>query len=617
MAFGGSLSNILKGLSVGDDDSDVEDCLVIGIDFGTTFSGVAWSTRADLESSHINFITSWPDNAREEGKVPTELWYNDAGEPAWGYSIPADGDPFRWFKLLLLHIEDLDPELREFSFLAKARNMLKESEKTAVDLVSDYLRLLWEHIMSTIEKARGESVIEALAFHVIITVPAIWKGYARQAMEDAAKKSGILNFRLAGTTKLTFAPEPEAAALSTLLEQGNSVRPGNVYVICDAGGGTVDLISYEVKDTKPIILQEAVVGTGGLCGGIFIDQTFEHMCSGRLGSKWKRLSKEGIRDVMRTEWEYGIKPQFKSPKSAKQYIVSLPAEAFRGQGTASFDDTKRKPHIKNGRIYFDGCDIEKAFEGVFADISKLVEGQIRKSAERGLSVTGIILVGGLGGSPYLYEYLKNIYSKSEIAVLQSGGIKPRTAICRGAVIKGFLEAQNDQQDGGFRVPPIAVESRVSRASYGISCSAEFDSSRHLEQDKRWDRLMECYMASNQMTWYLRRGDLVSKMEPVRHSYYRIYEEELFGKFFTLNLYQCDDEAPPARITNSVRKLGELSCKLDVGFSDLPDYPRKGSGPATKRLKLDIELVPSGASVEFVLYVYGRKQGGEHAKICFA
>ena len=161
--------------------------------------------------------------------------------------------------------------------------MLDEAGRTATNLVADYLRLLWDHIMSTIERARGETVVEALAIHVVITVPAIWKPYARQAMEDAAMEAGILKSRIAGDTKLTFVPEPESAALSTLLEQGSGVQPGNVYVVCDAGGGTVvslvsilssylvsfskvatlkDLICYKVVSTKPIVLEEAVEGTG-------------------------------------------------------------------------------------------------------------------------------------------------------------------------------------------------------------------------------------------------------------------------------------------------------------------------------------------------------------------
>ncbi len=212
---------------------------------------MAWATRADFEHNQINFITSWPGNGREEGKVPTELWYDDDGEPAWGYEVPADSEPFRWFKLLLLHAEDLGSKLQDFDFVVRTREMMETSGRTAVELITDYLRLLWEHTMSTIERSRGETVVEALAIHVVITVPAIWKGYARQAMKAAAKKSGILDTRVAGDTSLTFVPEPEAAALSTLLEQGSGVLPGNVYIICDAGGGTV------VRKLRPLSLNVA------------------------------------------------------------------------------------------------------------------------------------------------------------------------------------------------------------------------------------------------------------------------------------------------------------------------------------------------------------------------
>jgi hypothetical protein len=205
----------------------------------TRYSGVGWATKADFKNNQINFITSWPGTGREEGKVPTELCYTDDGEACWGYDVPPDKEPFRWFKLLLLNSEDLDPEVRESEFVTRAREMMKDHDHTAVELVADYLRLLWGHIMSTIERALGEIVVEVLRFHVVITVPAIWKGYARQAMVDAVGESGILDDREAGETSLIFAPEPEAAAISTLLEKGSGIRPGNVYTICDAGGGTV------------------------------------------------------------------------------------------------------------------------------------------------------------------------------------------------------------------------------------------------------------------------------------------------------------------------------------------------------------------------------------------
>jgi hypothetical protein len=90
---------------------------------------------------------------------------------------------------------------------------------------------------------------------------------------------------------------------------------------------------------------------GGLCGGIFIDEAFEYMCKNRLGRKWDRLSKAGIKEIMKGEWEVSIKPQFKPMVPEKEYIVAVPAEAF---GKTSLDDTSKQPFIRNGRIHFKG-----------------------------------------------------------------------------------------------------------------------------------------------------------------------------------------------------------------------------------------------------------------------
>ena len=90
---------------------------------------------------------------------------------------------------------------------------------------------------------------------------------------------------------------------------------------------------------------------GGLCGGIFVDEEFERICKDRLGRRWDRLSKAGIKEVMKGEWEYEIKPGFKksAAKDTRSHIVSIPAEAFN---FTSLDDMSRLPFIKNGRIHF-------------------------------------------------------------------------------------------------------------------------------------------------------------------------------------------------------------------------------------------------------------------------
>ncbi|KAJ4156629.1 hypothetical protein NW754_008262 [Fusarium falciforme] len=258
-----------------------------------------------------------------------------------------------WFKLLLLKQEDLSPELCSSEFLIRARKMALEHQKTPFDLIADDLQAIWNHTLEGIAKDRGDSVLEAYQFHVLITVPAVWKDYARQDMEKAAKKTGILDRRTAGKTILTFAPEPEAAALSTLCDPGREPKTGDVYFICDAGGGTVDLITYEITGVDPILMREAVEGTGGLCGSTFIDEELEARIRNRLSCKWGQISQSGIKEMLKGDWELSIKPQYKPGKGNKEYVVSIPAEAYQ-KDNELFDDMTREPFIKKGRIHLKG-----------------------------------------------------------------------------------------------------------------------------------------------------------------------------------------------------------------------------------------------------------------------
>ncbi|TLD09571.1 hypothetical protein PspLS_11868 [Pyricularia sp. CBS 133598] len=262
--------------------------------------------------------------------------------------------------------------------------------------------------------ARGQMVVDALVFRVVITVPAIWKGYARQAMHKAADQAGILKKRATGPTELVFANEPEAAAMSTLVERGRRPDIGGVYVVCDAGGGTVDMISYKIDQVDPISMKEAVEGRGklllckvnrfrklislgALCDGIFIDQAFIELCKARLGNSWSSLSKSSLRYIIRNDWECGIKPQFRMSGLEKNFTVRFPSETSVGM-----DAGKAFDRIKAGRILFHGREIQPAFDNQFRCIMGLFDDQyeaVRRS-DSGTRIS-IILVGGLGSSPYL------------------------------------------------------------------------------------------------------------------------------------------------------------------------------------------------------------------------
>lgn len=84
---------------------------------------------------------------------------------------------------------------------------------------------------------------------------------------QAAKKAGI--------HPVTLIKEPEAAALYTLTTHDHSIKAGDCFVMCDAGGGTVDLVTYEVKSIQPLELAELVPGKGAMVGSLCLNKLFE------------------------------------------------------------------------------------------------------------------------------------------------------------------------------------------------------------------------------------------------------------------------------------------------------------------------------------------------------
>ncbi|KAF5617449.1 Hsp70 chaperone protein [Fusarium sp. NRRL 52700] len=360
-------------------NKSVDDVIIIGIDFGTTYSGVAWAYSRQPED--IEVVTSWDaemSKCSDLEKVPTQLLYEDDEVASWGYSIPGDEIGLKWFKLLLLEDSDITTEMSNSSQVREARKFLKETNDDAVDVVANFLRELWGHAMDSIIRKFGDELVGQSRFHVVVTLPAIWPPYAQQRMKQAAKMSGILDKRLCGETTLHFVSEPEAAALATVedLSKRSTIKhqKGDTLVICDAGGGTVDLISYVVESTKPFTIKECVKGDG----------------------------RDGT------------------------WLVSLP-EGCRAVSNQGF---KRQRHIQLSLK-----DVLSVFTPVVDKIEELVRRQTQAIQEKhGRSAKYVVLVGGFGRSRYLFDRLK---ASTKATILQSSGSKPWTAICRGAVVNGI------------------------------------------------------------------------------------------------------------------------------------------------------------------------------------
>lgn len=96
---------------------------------------------------------------------------------------------------------------------------------------------------------------------------------------------------------------------------------------------------------------------------------------------------------------------------------------------------------------------------------------------------------------------------------------------------------------------------------------------------------------------------------MRHKWNVKLPRDTKGRLGT-SLVQCDSSNPPGRRDNTVKDLCELKCTL-VDKSALKDFTSADGKKRLKSLDFDLEMVPSGASMDFVFYVNDRKQGSNN------
>lgn len=174
--------------------------------------------------------------------------------------------------------------------------------KSPVDVVADYLTAFYDLIMSNLRRAHGETYINITAIDWVMTVPAVWSEKAQSLTKEAASRAGIGQ---RPKDRLFLLSEPEAAAVYAISElyqrdsgrrnDPNTLKVGDNFVLCDAGGGTVDLISYRVGQLQPSLgLSEVAVGSGGKCGSTFVDRNLLKLLRKRLGeTRFEKLCSKG------------------------------------------------------------------------------------------------------------------------------------------------------------------------------------------------------------------------------------------------------------------------------------------------------------------------------------
>ncbi|KAE8370946.1 hypothetical protein BDV27DRAFT_140170 [Aspergillus caelatus] len=541
--------------------------ILVGLDFGTTFSGIAWALEGPVDELEV--ISAWPGGGnRTTVKVPSVISC-DGQSTHWGYQVRPFVEAFRGIKLLL----DEGQENKYTPSLA-SKALLRKYKTDAVQVMADYLKHLVEYAKSILQRRFGIPA-QHMNLRFTLTVPAVWSDKAKDRTMNAAIKANIR------PQDITLVSEPEAAALYALRSiQPNSIAKNDVFIVCDAGGGTVDLISYQIKTLEPLVLTEVTEGTGRICGSMLLDHRFEELLRDRMGVNYATLSSKS-KEAALSYWQDRVKPNYTGKLDYDyanvDYFVPLPGVT----------DDPTIP-IEDGFFQLSSDDVEHIFEPIVRDVEELIAEQVASITRLGFA---IVLVGGFGSSEYLLRRLRK--ANPTVTVLQPPNAW--SAVVSGAVYRGLEGNQ--------------VECRVARRHYGIEIATEYIPAIHNDEDKYWDPLDETYKVT-QMRWYIQKSSIIREDDPIKMDFYRTtrVRDAKESLSYSTGLYICNDADAPKALNKSIMRL----CTLDSDLSEIPEglFQRKRNSQGVEYFKIPFKLVmtPTSASLLFELEFEGVSYG---------
>ncbi|KAL4239421.1 Heat shock 70 kDa protein 12A [Mactra antiquata] len=515
--------------------------LVAAMDFGTTYSGYAFSFRDKPLDIQTN--PNWHAGSEKLISLknptcvllkPNKEFHSFGFEAENKYGDLAEDDEhhgwyfFRRFKMALYETDNLTS--------ATTIEDIAGKKMPALTVFTHAVRYLKDHLLNTLDTKVTDVSIEDIQF--VITVPAIWDEKAKQFMRLAATSAGIKN------DQLRIALEPEAASIWCQVETDNNLcvlsHPGSKYMVVDLGGGTADITVHQKKEDGT--LKEIHKATGGAWGGNEVDKAYIEMLT-------KLSTTDAMQEFKTTQMAdyFDIHRDFetkkRSIKSDDEGKVTIKIPASLRELATKHGATKKKDLGKDiswtgDKLRMQSSLIRQLFDGPIQVLIKHVEDLLSDPIIE--DIDAILLVGGFGECQLVNAAFRRAFYNMQLIVPNEPGL----AVLKGAVRFGHL--------------PEIVSVRVSRYAYGREVWPAFDENVH-PSSKRSVQL----------------GKPICK--EVFYKIVSVGEEIPFGKEVktlgsainvgqmraTINLYSSLDENPMFITTAGCKFLG------NVGF-DLPD-----------------------------------------------
>ncbi|KAF5719235.1 hypothetical protein FGLOB1_1256 [Fusarium globosum] len=529
--------------------------VIVGLDFGTTNSGISYAVLAQDVKRPKSF--SWRVGGSRQQKTPTKIEVSET--------------IIEWFKLSLLHRDDLEKEILGSERFAKSNSDREKMNMTAKDATAQYPRNIWKGFLDELQ-----AMVPNPHIQITITVPVLWPEYARKVIKEALYRANILNNNNVELAP-KFVAEPEAAALaifSAAYHLGDTpfskVQPGQAVIVCDCGGGTTDTATYEISTVQPFRIKEVLPGQRILAGACSLDDGFINLLKEKVAQVispkvFHNLKDEDFDYIVYNHWETYIKMSFGDNFPTMR--IPLP---FHWVGTQQ----RRMPVGQSVHIEFKHDEIASIFNPIVEKITSLIETEMR-SAPTYLSkdVSYLIMTGGFSENRYLRHRISQTVNRvspnTNILDYPNGqGVMQLECSVPGAVIHA-LQAHTNQK-------PVMVTSRIVRANWGVRESQG--------RSIFWLVITNESLAASAPNLRTVPAEALSVEDPASPD------------IFSIRVYCGQLQNEETRI----REVCKLSWKtLDVGLS--PDMKPVLKAP------LQIEFIWDGAEMEFSLYYGGIKQ----------
>ncbi|TEB34592.1 hypothetical protein FA13DRAFT_1753603 [Coprinellus micaceus] len=431
--------------------------LVIAIDVGTTFSGVSYAILEPGEVPKIHGVTRFPGQEHVAGnsKIPSILYYDKrgdlkaAGAEADANQIQALAEDENWHKVELFKLR-LRPRTMTLS-MNGLRLASLPARKSPVHIFGDFLSYLYNCTTSFIETthANGPALLDSvIPNHVefVLAHPNGWEGAQQAKMRRAAVYGKLVSDTPEGRARIRFVTEGEASlhacVLSGLAADVLSSPSKHGFLIADAGGGTLDISSYAIKGTSPLVIEEIAPPDCVFAGSVFVSRRARDFFEQKL--KGSQYGTPDSLDHITRQFDEKTKRLFRDRKEPQFVPFGSPFDKDPAFG------------IRNGQLRLTGAEVANLFEPSIDAAFNAIRKQIESAV--GGSVKSVFLVGGYAASPWLFSQLKERLKALNIVVS-----RPDTQTSK-AVADGAIGFYCDHH----------VSARMSKFTYGVEYLRQLD-----------------------------------------------------------------------------------------------------------------------------------------------